>query len=147
MLARVFVDAGRDDGFDERRHQGARGRHIDRAVEADDATKGRERIRVAGTHVGLGGAGAGRHAARIRVLDHRGGRFAELEHDAQRRVEIEEVVVRQLLALQDGGVAEPVARILGVPGGALMRDSRRSEGPAPSAGHACGTPESRSCVA
>ena len=42
---------------------------------------------------------AGRHAARIRVLDDDAGRLGELERDAERRVEVEQVRVRQLLAL------------------------------------------------
>ena len=42
---------------------------------------------------------AGRDAAGIGVLDHHGGRLGELERDPQRGVEVEQVRVRQFLAL------------------------------------------------
>ena len=42
---------------------------------------------------------AGRHAARVRVLDDHRRRLGEFERDPQRRIEIEQVRVRQLLAL------------------------------------------------
>ena len=52
--------------------------------------------------VGVGGDRAGRHAARVGVLDHRRGRLVELEDDAGGGVEVEQVGERQLLALKDG---------------------------------------------
>ena len=50
-------------------------------------------------HVGVGDDGAGRGAARIRVLDDDGGGLVELQHDARGSVEIQQIRERQLLAL------------------------------------------------
>ena len=118
--AGILVNPGRDDSLDERGDERSRGRGIDSPVEADDAAEGGERIRITRPHVRFRRAGAGRHAARVRVLDDGGGGFAEVQHDTQRRIEIEKVVVGELLALEDGGIAKPVARVLGVPRRTLM---------------------------
>ena len=63
---------------------------------------------------------AGRHAARIRVLDHDRGRLGEFERDPQRRVEIEQVRVGQLLPLMHLPGAAGIRRELN-PRRALMR--------------------------
>ena len=123
----VGLDGRRDHGLDERRHDRFGRRAIQRPVERDDAAEGGHGVRVAGAHVGVGGRRADRGAARVGVLDHGGRRLVEFEHDARGRIEIEQVRVRQLLALQDGRVAEAAQRSAvraphqPVPGRALMR--------------------------
>ena len=74
---------------------------VERAVEADDAAERRERIGLARADVRLGGVAPVADAARIGVLDDHRGRLVELERDARGGVEIEQVRVRQLLALVD----------------------------------------------
>ena len=83
------------------------------------------RCKAVGQRVGHGGA------AGIVVLDHHGGRLGEIADDRQRAVEVEQVVVRKLLAVQlpGGDDAGPVAvgpRRRGPPAGA---GSRRSAAP------------------
>ncbi len=92
---------GRDHGVDARGDDRAGGLDVDRAIEGDRGPKGRQRIGLAGAHVRIGGARAGRGAARVGVLDERRGRFRELDHHPDRGIEIEQVRVRQLLALKD----------------------------------------------
>ena len=81
---------------------------VDRTVQRDDAAEGGEAIGIAGAHVRVGRRTAGRGAARVGVLDDDGSGFVELQHDASRRIEIEQIGVRQFLALQDVAVAETV---------------------------------------
>ena len=101
--ARVLVHRRRDHRLDERRH--------DRLAPSSTSIgrlrptmppNAAERIGVARADVGVGGAATGRGAARIGVLDDDGRRLAELEHDARGGIEIEQVRVRQLLALEHG---------------------------------------------
>ena len=117
----VVLDRGRNHRVELGGHEGARRRHIDGAVDRDDTAERRQPIRVARPHVGLCGRHAGRHAARVGVLDHRGGRLAELEHDARGRVEVQQVGVRQFLALQEHRGAEGGRRLFGVPCRRLVR--------------------------
>ena len=63
---------------------------------------------------------AGRHAARIGVLDHGRGRLVELQHQPRRRVEVEQVGIGELLALHDHGRAETGAVAHRVPRRRLM---------------------------
>ena len=101
-----FIHRRRHHGFNERRDDG-RGRvDVDGAVEADDAAEGGQGIRFARANVGFGDSRAGRDTTRIGVLDHRGGRLAELEHDAGGGVEVEQVGEREFLALQNRRRAE-----------------------------------------
>ena len=55
------------------------------------------------------------------MLDHRGGRLVELEHDAGRGIEVEQVGERQLFALQNRRRTQARGRIERIPGGGLMR--------------------------
>ena len=91
--------AGRDHRLDERGRDRARDSASSCAVQPDDPAEGGQRIGFPRANVGLGGCRAGRHAARIRVLDDHRRRLGELERNAHRGVEIEQVRVRQLLAL------------------------------------------------
>ncbi len=78
---------------------------------------------------------AERHAARRVVLDDDAGGLVELLHRRERRLEVEEVVVAELLALED--LREGDGRLLGLAGPRGRRrrpgaGSRRSGGPGPS---------------
>ena len=101
-----FINRRRYDGFNERRDNGRGGVDINGAVETDDAAEGRQRIGFARANVGFGHGRAGRDTTRIGVLDHGGGRLAELEHDAGGGVEVEQVGEREFLALQNRRRAE-----------------------------------------
>ena len=59
-------------------------------------------------------------AARVRVLDHHRRRLGELADDAGRRVQIQEIRERELLALMDDGAAEATV-VLAIPRRGLMR--------------------------
>ena len=89
-----------DHRFDERGHDRPGRVLVDRPVEADDAAERRQRVGLARADVGLGNRGARRRAARVGVLDDHRRRLAELQHDARRGVEVEQVGERQLLALE-----------------------------------------------
>ena len=102
----VSVDTRGNHRLDEGGHDGLRGRGVDRAVERHDAAKGGQAVGVARPDVRVGRRLAGRHAARVRVLDDRRRRLLELQDDASGRVEIEQIRVRKLLALQNLGGAE-----------------------------------------
>jgi len=86
------------------------------------------------TRVGLHDVGADRGTARIRVLDDHARRLVELAYRAPARVGVQDVVVRELLALELLG---PRKRMLGrvqqaIEGRLLMAGSRRSAGLGPS---------------
>src|SRR6185369_2587131 len=83
--------------------------------------KGRKRVGVSGTNVCVGGRTAGCGSARVRVLDNGRRGFVELEHDARRRVEVEEIRVRQLFPLNHLRCPAGRLRIFTIPGGFLMR--------------------------
>jgi len=120
-LSGLLVNGRCDDRLDERRDNRLRRRDVDGSIEADDPAEGRKRVGVTGANVCVGGRAAGCGSARVRVLDNGRRGFVELEHDAGGRVEIEEIRVRQLLALQHFRRAERRPRIFAIPGGFLMR--------------------------
>ena len=126
----------RHDGVDERRDERARRRHVDRPVEGDDAAERRQRVGVARAHVGVGAVAPVAAPHGLVCLITAAGRLGELEHDARGRVEIEEVGVRELLALQDGRGAERAARPARRTRRRAGAGSRRSAGRRPSAGDA-----------
>ncbi len=100
-VARRGVDLGRDDDFDELLFDDdARGVAVERAVEGDDAAKGRLRIGAVGAPVGVEQAVAERDAAGVGVLDDHAGRRVELLDALERGVGVGDVVERQRLALQ-----------------------------------------------
>ena len=118
------IDRGRDDRLDEGRDDRFGGGDVEGPVQRHDATERREAVGFTGADVGIGSRCADGGAARVRVLDHHGRRLVELERDARGSVEVEQVGVRQFLALQDGGRTEARGRRLGtgaVPGGLLVR--------------------------
>ena len=120
--AAVLV-AGREQHLDELLGQALGRRDVDRAVERDDAAEGAQRIGREGALVGLQRVGAERRSARVVVLDDHAGGLAEVGHDAAHRVEVEQVVERQLLAvvlLDHRQQMRPCADLL-VVRGALVR--------------------------
>ena len=93
-----------DDALDEplrlRVHDGGRGVGIDRPVEREDAAERGQRVAVPGGAEGVGELGGRRRPARVVVLDDDARRPGELADEVQRRVEVEDVVVTQFLAVQ-----------------------------------------------
>ena len=73
---------------------------IDRLVERDDAAEGGERVAVPREVEGVGELAGRRRAARVVVLHDHARRPGELAGEVQRRVEVEDVVVTQFLAVQ-----------------------------------------------
>ena len=81
-----------------------------RPVEPHDAAEGGQRVGFARAHVGFGDRVARRGAAGVGVLDDDGRGLGELGGDPRGGVEIEQVGVRELLALQHGRAAKPLVR-------------------------------------
>ena len=98
-------------------------RLVDPAVEGDDAAEGAERVAREGALVGLQRGRAERRAARVVVLDDHARGDLELAHHGARRVEVQDVVVGDLLAVVLLDLRQHVhARAdLRVVGGALVR--------------------------
>ena len=90
-------------------------RGADGAVEDDDAAVGRRRIRCEGHLVRLFDRRADADAARVHMLHDHAGRQRELHHEHPRRVEVVEVVERELAPVQLLDAA-----------GACVRPARRS---------------------
>ncbi len=98
----------------------------DGAVAGHDAAEGRHAVRVKGLLVGQGDVLAlvePGHAAGIGVLDDGHGRLAELLDHVEGRVQVGDVVVAELLAVQLLGRAHvgPALACVHVKGGVLMR--------------------------
>ena len=85
-------------------------RHVQRPIERHDAAERGDAVGVARPLVRGRRGLSDRDAAGIRVLDDGRRRLGELEDDARGRVEVEEVRVRELLALQDRRGAKPPIR-------------------------------------
>ena len=80
-------------------------------VQRDDAAERAQAVGLARADVRLGDGGADRDTARVRVLDHGRRRHVELEHDANRGIEIEQIRERELLALKQRRAAKaPIRR-------------------------------------
>src|SRR5439155_874997 len=84
--------------------------HVEGAVHADDAAVDRDRIARLGPSHRLAERGAEGDATGIRVLDDHRRRLVELQHDGERRREIEEVIVAERRAVELPHRPEPVAR-------------------------------------
>ena len=120
----VVVEMGSDDGFDE---QARRGQHVgrggvDRAVQTQHRAEGAQRVALHRPLQGRDQRIADSRAAGIVVLDHHRRRIGELADDRQGAVEIEEIVVGKLLAVQlpRGDHVGPVAVGPGIEGRLLM---------------------------
>jgi hypothetical protein len=124
---RVRLVVRGDDALDEplrlRVREEGGGVGIDGPVEREDAAEGRLRVAVPGEGEGVGEAARDRSPARVVVLDDHRRRPGELADEVEGRVEVEDVVVTEFLAVQllrgcDAGV---VGRAVGVERGLLVR--------------------------
>jgi hypothetical protein len=105
LLRRQYVSCargiiGRSDGFDERFRDLLRGLFIQRPIERQNSTVSRDGIRLKRAPVALGLRRRLRAATRIGVLDDGRRRLIKLVNQLPGRVEIDQIVVRELLALQ-----------------------------------------------
>ena len=80
-----------------------------------------QRIGFARADVRIGGAGSDRGPARVGVLDERRRGLVELQDDSQRRIEVQQIGIRELFSLQQLGAAKADLRLVGIPGGRLVR--------------------------
>src|SRR5262249_61899101 len=112
-----------DHALGNRPAQQARQLGVDGAVRRDDPAEGGRRVGLARLAVGGGRYGGGRRVAGLGVLDDDRGRRLELARARVRGVEVEDVVVGQLLALEDLGARQAVWRRVGrgVERGRLVR--------------------------
>jgi hypothetical protein len=93
--------AGRgDEHFDEELGHRLDQRPVERPVEGDDRAEGRDRIGLEGAVVGRYQVSAASDAARVVVLDDDHGRLAEERDELSCGIGVEQVVPRQLLALE-----------------------------------------------
>ncbi len=108
-LARGGIEAWSGDRLDEQlRHLGC-GVAIDRPIHADHAAERRHRIAFQRALVGFGQRGCHRGSARIGVLDDGADRLVELLRQVPRRLQIDNVVVAEFLALQLLAVRDALA--------------------------------------
>ena len=75
-------------------------RRVDRHVETEHRAERAQRIAFPGAAHRVAQRFRRRRAARVVVLEHRDARDGQRPHDGQRAVEVQEVVVRQLFAVQ-----------------------------------------------
>ena len=94
---------------------------VDLAVDADHTAEGRDRIGLKRAAIGIDDGRAGRGSAGIRVLDDDDGGGVELADQLPAGVEVDDVVVAQLLALQLAGVGHAFATAVGVECSVLVR--------------------------
>ena len=102
----------RDDRLREDLDDSPRGVAVERAVQGDDAAEGRDRVAGQGPLVGVEKGLALGDAARVGVLDDRDRRRAgriELRDAFVGRVDVGDVVVGELLALDLPGGGDPGA--------------------------------------
>ncbi len=123
-LERAVLVARREQDLDELLGERLRRGGVDGPVERDDAAERAQRVALERGAVGAREVGGDGGAARVVVLDdHAGGRVAEVAQEGAGRVEVEDVVVGDLLAVVLADLREHVgARAdLGVVGAALVR--------------------------
>ena len=87
----------------------------------DHATERRDRVTLVRTSVGSRHVGADRDPAWVGVLDDRHGRFVEVVRRATRRIGVDVVVVRHLLAVVLRGLRQSRRGLTDVDGSILMR--------------------------
>ncbi len=100
-LEGVGLEAGRHDAFEEpagRGHLLGRGA-IDGPVQPDDAAEGAHRVALIGPFEGRGQVARLGGPAGVVVLEHHRRRLPEQAHEADGAVQVEQVVVRKLLAV------------------------------------------------
>ena len=111
----------RDDDLRENLRDGARRRFVNRAVEGDDAAEGRHGVGRERAPVSLFERRGGGRARRVHVLDDRARRLVEVAHELPRRVGVNVVVERHLLAAEHFGLRDAAARACTVERRLLMR--------------------------
>ena len=122
-LERLRRVAGRHDGLEEARADGPRRALVDDPVGADDPAVGADAVALERQAERLGQVDHAGQAARVAVLDDAHRRRLEVAGDAPRRVEVEQVVEREVLAgdLVGGADAAAGVRRIGVEGAELVR--------------------------
>ena len=107
---RVGCERRGEEDLDEDPGERLHDAHVEGTVHADDAAVDRDRVARLGPGHRLADRGAEGDAAGIRVLDDHRRRLVELQHDGERRREVEEVVVAERRAVELPHRPEPVAR-------------------------------------
>ncbi len=108
-------------GFDEQlRHLGS-GVAIDRAIDADHSAERRHRIALQRPLVSLDQRGRYSCAAGIGVLDDGADNLVELLRQVPRRLQIDDIVVAELFALELLAIRYSLTRAVGIERGLLMR--------------------------
>ena len=120
-LARRIVEPRRCDRFHEELCHLRRGIAIDRAIDANDSAERRHRIAFQRALVGFGQRTRDRRAAGIGVLDDRADRLLKLLRQVPRRLQIDDVVVAEFLALKLLAVGDALPRAVGIQRRLLMR--------------------------
>ncbi|TKS62932.1 MAG: hypothetical protein EWM73_01956 [Nitrospira sp.] len=98
---RIVCKSWRNDHFHKRGGDFLRRRQIHGAIEGDDAAERRNRIGLPGFDIGLDRRRPQCHTAGIVVFDNSDGNFIILFCQLERRIGIEEIVIRHRLAVQD----------------------------------------------
>ena len=119
-LARLGSEAGSGDGFDKERGHFFGGIAVDFAIDADDRSEGGDGIGDQGFAVGVEDIGAGGRAAGIGVLDDGDHGLVEFLTEGPAGVEVDEVVVAELLALELLGGGDAGAGAVDVKRSALV---------------------------
>ena len=105
----VVAEAGSGDGFDEEVGHFLGGIAVHFAIQADDGAEGGDRVGDEGLAVGFEQVDAGGDAAGVGVLDDGDGGLFEFLDEIPAGVEIDEVVVAELLALELMGRGDAAA--------------------------------------
>ena len=119
-LACFGREGGCSDGFDEELGDFGGGFGVDGAVDADDSAEGGDGIAGESLLVGLEDGVAGCGAAGVGVLDDDDGGLVELLREFPAGVEVDEVVVAELFALELRCAGDAEAGAVGVERGALV---------------------------
>ncbi len=114
------VEAGRGDYLDEQFGHFFCGGGIYRAIHADHAAKGGNRITFERLFVGFCQSGGCRYSARIGVLDDGADRLLEFLCEVPRGLQVHDVVVGKFLALDLAAVRHARAGAIGIHGCFLM---------------------------
>ena len=119
-FACFWCESRRGDGFNEELDDFCRCLAIDRAIDADDPAECGDGIAGERFMVGLEDGVAGCGTARIGVLDDDDGRLVKFLRELPARVQIDEIVEAEFLALKLSCTGDAQAGAVGVERGALM---------------------------
>jgi hypothetical protein len=118
----ILMDRGRDDHLDEEIREGFRDAPVDDRVQSDHRAEGGDRVGGARPLERLQTGPAHRDAAGRGVLDYGAGRAIDPAVDRQgRRLDIQQVVERQLLPLELAEITNPPGLLGGVERRLLVR--------------------------